>query len=179
MVLDETTGEGRLFQTGIVAGKKKNFSRHHYKQIVFSSVIPVMQMPEYALGWVPGSLCLYQETLFLVSVSCKRWLRRTTPCGTPGMPLKFVKHFADATGVPPWPTGPPSYTYLHFLHNRSLSFIIGMPNAILKLKSNQCFVCNFLSMPRCHCQIAPKKTQSVSCLACKFLKYIDPNQDCM
>ena len=82
MVLDRTTEEGRLFQTGIVLGKR-NFSGHHYRQMVLCIVIHVM--PEYALDWVPGSgICLYQETLYRC-VSCRRRLRRTAPCETPGM----------------------------------------------------------------------------------------------
>ena len=66
MVLDETTKEGRLFQIGIVLGKKEFFRA---SQMVLCIVIHVM--PEYALGWVPGSgICLYQETLYRsVSVS--------------------------------------------------------------------------------------------------------------
>ena len=85
-------------------------------------------------------------------------------------PLKLVKHITDATGVPPSPAGPPGCSPLHLLHLSSLSFIIGMPNrsCILKLRSNQCFVCNFFRMPRCQCQIALKKAQSLSCLACNF-----------
>ena len=74
MVLDETTEEGRLFQTGIVLGKM-SFSGHHYMQIVLYIVIHAM--PEFALGWVPGSgICLYQETLYR-----RRRLRRTALCG--------------------------------------------------------------------------------------------------
>ena len=47
--------------------------------------IVIHVMPEYALDWVPGSgICLYQETLYR-SVSCRRRLRRTAPCETPGM----------------------------------------------------------------------------------------------
>ena len=52
MVLDETTEEGRLFQTEIVLGKM-SFSGHHYRQIVLYTVIHAM--PEFSLGWVPGS----------------------------------------------------------------------------------------------------------------------------
>ena len=65
----------------------------------------------------------------------------------------------NATGVPPSPAGPPGCSLLHLLQLSSLSFIIGMPNrsCILKLRTNQYFVCNFFCMPRCQCQIAPKK----------------------
>ena len=40
---------------------------------------------------------------------------------------------------------------LHLLHLCNLSFPIGMPNrsCILELRASQCFVCNFLSVPRC------------------------------
>ena len=61
MVLDETTEEGRLFHIVIVLGKN-NFSEHHYKQDTY----------------------LYQETLYR-SGSCRRRLRKTAPCGSPGM----------------------------------------------------------------------------------------------
>ena len=90
--------------------------------------------------------------------------------GLQGWPLKLVKHITDATGVPSSPAGPPGCSPLHLLHLSSLNFIIGMPNrsCILKLRTNQCFVCNFFSMPRCQCQIVPKKAQSLSCLACNF-----------
>ena len=56
MVLDRTTEEGRLFQTGIVLGKR-NFSGHHYRQMVLCIVIHVM--PEYALDWVPGQVFVF------------------------------------------------------------------------------------------------------------------------
>ena len=125
---------------------------------------------------MPGSgICLYQETLYR-SVSCRRKLRRTAPCGTPGMATQVRLAFTDATGVPPSPAGPPGSSPLHLLHLLSLSFMIGMPNrsCILKLRPNQCFVCNFLSIPWCQCQIAPKKTQSLSCLACNFRNMLTP-----
>ena len=160
MVLDETTEEGRLFQTGIVLGKM-SFSGHHYRQIVLYSVIHAM--PEFALGWVPG-----QVFVFIKRHCTGVYL----PAGLQGWPLKLVKHITDATGVPPSPAGPPGCSLLHLLHlNNSQSFIIGMPNrsCILKLRTNQCFVCNFFSMPRCRCQIAPKKAQRLSCLACNML----------
>ena len=67
----------RLFQTGIVLGKM-SFSGHHCRQIVLYTVIHAV--PEFALGWVPGSgICLYQESLYR-SVSCRRKLRRTALC---------------------------------------------------------------------------------------------------
>ena len=165
MVLDETTEEGRLFQTEIVLGKM-SFSghhyRHHYRQIVLYTVIHAM--PEFALGWVPGSgICLYQETLYR-SVSCRRRLRRTALCGTAGMATQARQAYHRR------------YCLLHLLHLLSLSFMIGMPNrgCILKLRMNQCFVCNFFCMPRCQCQIAPKKAQSLSCLACNFRNMLTP-----
>ena len=41
-----------------------SFSGHHYRQIGLYTVIHAM--PEFALGWVPGSgICLYQETVVL------------------------------------------------------------------------------------------------------------------
>ena len=55
---------------------------------------------------------------------------------------------------------------------------IGMPNGscILELRANQCLVCNFLCMPRCKCQIAPKKTQSLSCFRRNFSNMLTPFQ---
>ena len=81
---------------------------------------------------------------------------------------------------------PPGCCLLHFLHLFCLSFIMGMPNrsCILKLRTNQCFlllysqqsiadyyweaVCNVLCVPRCKSQIAPKKTQCLSCFTRNF-----------
>ena len=117
MVLDRTTEEGRLFQTGIV----RNFSGHHYRQMVLCIVIHVM--PEYALDWVPGSgICLYQETLYR-SVSCRRRLRRTAPCETPGMAtqvrLAFHRRYwcssiaCRSTGQQSSAPSPPSQSEFH------------------------------------------------------------------
>ena len=117
-------------------------------------------MPLFFLSLEPGSdTYLYQETLYR-SESCRRRLRKTAPCGSPGMATQVVKHIADATGVPPSPAGPPGSCPLHLLHLSNLRFMIGMPNrcCILELRANQCFVCNFLSVPRCKSQIAPKKS---------------------
>ena len=116
-------------------------------------------MPLFFLSLEPGSdTYLYQETLYR-SESCRRRLR-LLPAGLQGWPLKFVTHIADATGVPTSPAGPPDSCPLHRLHLSNLRFMIGMPNrcCILELRANQCFVCNFLSVPRRKGQIAPKKT---------------------
>ena len=87
--------------------------------------------------------------------------------GPQGWPLKFVKHTIDATSVPPSTAGPHGSCPLHLLHLSNLSIMIGMPNrcCILELRANQCFVCKFLSMPRCKGQFAPKKTHCPSCLS--------------
>ena len=79
--------------------------------------------------------------------------------GLQGWSLKFVRHVADATGVSRSPTGPPGSCPLHLLHMSNLSFVIGVPNmcCIPELKLNQSFACNFLRVPRCKGQIAPKK----------------------
>ena len=82
MVLDENTEEGRLFHIGIVLGKK-NFSVHHYKQNTQCTVIRVMSV--FFLSLEPGSdTYLYQETLYR-NESCRRRLRKTALCGSPGM----------------------------------------------------------------------------------------------
>ena len=130
-------------------------------------------MPLFFADLVPGSgTYLYQETLYR-SESCKRRLRRTAPCG---WPLKLVQHIADANCVPPSPAGPPSSCPLHLLYLLNLKFVIGIPNrcCILELRSNQCFVCNFLCMLRCQSQIAPKKTHCLSCLARNFRNMLTP-----
>ena len=59
-----------------------------------------------------------------------------------------------------------------------LSLIIGMPNrsCILELRANQCLVCNFLRMPRCKCQIAPKKPEILSCFRRNFRNMLTPFQ---
>ena len=118
-------------------------------------------MPEYPLCLVPGSgICLYQETLYQ-SVSCRR---RLTPGMATQVHLAYHRRYRC------------SFSPLHLLHLSSLSIIIGMPNrsCILKLRMDQCFLCNFLSMPRCQCRIARKKTQSLSCLACNFGNMLIP-----
>ena len=113
------------------------------------------EMPWYFLSWVLGSdIYLYQDTPYQ-SESCKKKLRRTSPFCPPGMATRFVQHIVDATPVPPSPAGPPVCGLLHFLHLFCRSFIIGIPNrsCILEHRTNQCFVCNFLCMPRCKSQI--------------------------
>ena len=47
---------------------------------------------------------------------------------------------------------------------------------MLELRANQCLVCNFLRMLRCKRQIAPKKTQSLSCLSRNFRNMLTPFQ---
>ena len=58
--------------------------------------------------------------------------------------------YAEATCISPSPAGPPSSCPLHLPHLLSLSFVIGMPNncCIRQLRADQCFVCNFLRLPR-------------------------------
>ena len=128
------------------------------------------EMLWYFLSWVPGSdIYLYQETLYR-SESCKRKLRKTSPCGPPGMATLVRPTYRrrySCYAIACWSTwllssalSPPF----------CLSFIIGMPNrsCILKLRTNQCFVCNFLCVPRSKSQIAPKKTQYLSCFTRNF-----------
>ena len=82
-------------------------------------------------------------------------LRMTAPTDLQGWPLKFVQHTTDATCISPSPEGPPCSCPLHFPHLLSLIFVIGIPNRCCIL---QCLICNFLRLPRCEVQIAPKKT---------------------
>ena len=128
-------------------------------------------MPWYFSSWVLGSdIYLYQETLYR-SESCKRKLRRTLTCGPSGMATRArltyrQRYFCYAIACrSTWLLS--SALSPSFLHIFCLSFIIGMPNrsCILKLRTNQCFVCNFLCVPRCKSQIAPKKAQCLSCFA--------------
>ena len=82
MAPDRTTEEGRPPQTGTAPGKKEP-PGHHHRQMVPRTATHAT--PEYAPDWAPGSgTCLHQETLYR-SVSCRRRLRRTAPCETPGM----------------------------------------------------------------------------------------------
>ena len=124
------------------------------------------EMPWY---WVLGSdIHLYQETLYR-SESCKRKLRKTSPCGPPGMATRVRPTYRT--------------TLLLLCHRLQVHLaavfctfstffvsVIGMRNrsCILKLRTNQCFVCNFLCVPRCKSQIAPKKTQCLSCFTRNF-----------
>ena len=109
---------------------------------------------------------LYQETLYR-SESCRRRFRKTATCGSPGMATQVRQacrgcylHFSIAcrsiwklSSVP----SPPVQTEFHDMDaNRC---------CILELRSNQWFVCNFLSVPRCKGQIGPKKTKCLSCLS--------------
>ena len=101
---------------------------------------------------------------------------RLLPTNLQGWPLKFVQHIADTTCIPPSPAVPSGSCPLHLLNLCYLSVMIGMPNrsCILELRSHQCFVCNFLSVPRCQCQVAPKKTLCLSCFARDFRNMLTP-----
>ena len=123
-----------------------------------------------------SGMFLYQETLCR-GVSCRRRLRWTAPCGTPGITTQLSSSSISPTLlVFPYLLQVYLAAVLCTFSTLAVSFIIGMQNrsCILKLRSNQCFVCNFFSMHRCHCQITPKKTQSVSCLACNFRNMLTP-----
>ena len=127
-------------------------------------------MPLFLLSFEPGSdTYIYLETLYR-SESCKRRLRKTAPCGSPGMATQVRQAYRRRYWCFPSPAGPPGSCPLHLLHLSNLSFMIWMPNrcCILELRANQCFVCNFISVPRCKGQIAPKKTQCLSCLSRNF-----------
>ena len=96
---------------------------------------------------------LCQETLYR-SESCKTKLRNTAACGPPGMSTQDHqacrrRYWCFSTAIRP----PPSCCPLHFLHIFCLSVIIGMPNrsCIRELRTNQCFVCNFLFSAKAQC----------------------------
>ena len=124
-------------------------------------------MPLFFLSLEPGSdTYLYQETLYR-SESCRRRLRKTAPCGSPGMATQGRQAYrrrywcSSIYCRSTWQlSSAPSPPY-------NLRFMIGMPNrcCIFELRANQCFLCNFLSVPRCKGQIAPKKTHCLSCLS--------------
>ena len=124
-------------------------------------------MPLFFLNLKPESdTYLCQETLTGMNL-VEEGLGRLLPAGLQGWPLKFVKHVADATGVSPSPADPPGSCSLYLLQLSNLSLMIEMPNrcCILELWANQCFVFNFLSVPRCKGEIAPMKTQCLICLS--------------
>ena len=127
-------------------------------------------MPLFFLSLEPGSdTYLYQERLYR-SESCRKRLRKTAPCGSPGMATQVRQACRrrywcfSISCMSTWQLS--SVPSLYLLHLSNLSFMIGMPNmcCILELRTNQCFVCNFLSELRCKGQIAPKKTNCLSCL---------------
>ena len=99
-------------------------------------------MSWYFLSWVLGSdIYLYQETLYR-SESCKRKLRKTSPCCPPGMATRVRPTYRQrcscyaiacrSTWLLSSALSPPFF----------LSFIKGMPNrsCILKLRTNQFFM---------------------------------------
>ena len=124
-------------------------------------------MPLFFLSLEPGSdTYLYQETLYW-SESCRRRLRRTAPCGSLGMVTQDRQAFRRRYWCSSISCRSTGSCPLHLLNLSNLRFmIIGMPNrlCILELRANQCFVCNFLSVPMCKGQIAPKKTHCLYCL---------------
>ena len=126
----------------------------------------IHEMPLFFLSLEPGSgTYLYQETLYR-SESCRRRLRRTAPCGSPGMttPARPACHRCYLCSQSP--AGLHDSCPLHLLHLSYLNFVICMPNRCCtpEMKSNQWFVYNFLSVHRCKGQTAPKKIHCLSCL---------------
>ena len=126
--------------------------------------------------WCRGQVLIFIKRYCTGVNLVKEGLGGLLPAGLQGWPLKLVQHIADATCVPPSPAGPPSSCPLHLLYLLNLKFVIGIPYrcCILELRSNQCFVCNFLCMLRCQSQIAPKKTHCLSCLARNFRNMLTP-----
>ena len=82
------------------------------------------------------------------------------PTGLKGRSFKLIKHFADTTRVLPSPAG---RCPLNFLNLINLKFRVKAPNrsCILLFRSNQSFVCNFLSTPKS--QVPAKETKCLSC----------------
>ena len=98
-------------------------------------------MPLFFLSLEPGSdTYLYQETLYR-SESCRRRLRKTAPCGSPGMATQGRQAYrrrywcSSIYCRSTWQlSSAPSPPY-------NLRFMIGMPNrcCIFELRPNQCF----------------------------------------
>ena len=122
----------------------------------------------------PGTSNVWSRGQILIFV--KRHCTGVNLTGLQGWSLKFVQHIADTTSIYPSPAGPSGSCPRHLLHLCYLSVMIGMPNRswILELRSNQCFVCNFLSVPRCQCQGAPKKSHCLSCFTRNFRNMLTP-----
>ena len=156
-VLDETTEEGRLFQTGIVLGKNEFFRASICK---VSGVLKFVRCPGSSV-WSRGQVLIFAKRHCTGVNLVEEGQGRRLPTGLQGWPLKFVQHIADTTCtcISPSPAGPSGSCTLHLLHQCYLSVMIGMPNrsCILELRSNQCLVCNFLSVPRCQCQVVRRK----------------------
>ena len=108
----------------------------------------------------------YQKTLYR-SESYRRRLRKTAPCGSPGMATQVRQAYrrrywcSSISRRSTWQlSSAPSPPVQSKFHDRDVNRC-----CILELRANQCFVCNFLSVPRCKGQIVPKKTQCLSCLS--------------
>ena len=130
----------------------------------------------YVLSWVLGS-DIYQETLYR-SGPCRRKLRRTSPCGPPGMATRVRPTYRRRYSCPAIACRSTWLLFSALSPPFCLSFIIGMPNrsCILELRTNQFIVCNFLCLPRCKSQIAPKETQCLSCFARNFRSMLNSFQ---
>ena len=121
---------------------------------------------------VPDQIFFFVKRHCTVVNLVEKSLRRLQPAILQGWPPKFAKHVVDTTGVSSSPEGPSGC----FLHSFCLSCIIRMSNrsCLIKLETNQCLVCSCLSMPRCHCQIRPKKAQTIFLCQRRFVaeKYV-------
>ena len=125
-----------------------------------------------------SDIYLYQETLYR-SESCKRKLRKTSPCGPPGMATRVRPTYRQRYSCyaiacrSTWLLSSALFpTFLSQFHYRDAK----CRSCILKLRKNQFFVCNFLCVPKCKSQIAPKKTQCLSCFTRNFLNMLTPFQ---
>ena len=143
-----TTVGGRLFQWGIVLGKK-------IPQGITISLEPAILW----VVWWPGRSCTLRPGQVLVFINrhnptmnlVEEKQRGLIPPGLQSWPLQLIEHLANTTSVAPPPAGLAGCRPLYLLHLLNLSFTIRAPNecCILPFRVYKSFVCNLLSTPRC------------------------------
>ena len=152
-----TTDGARLFQWGIVLGKK-------ILQDITISLGPAILW----VVWWPGRSCALRRSQVLVFNNrhsptmnlVEEKQRGLIPLGLQSWPLQLIEHFSNTTSVAPPPAGPAGCRPLYLIHLLNLSFTTRAPNegCILQFRAYQSFVCNLLSTPRCESQVPSKET---------------------
>ena len=120
-----TTAGARLFQWGIVLGKKRIL------QGITISLGPTILW----VVWWPVRSCTLRRLQGQVLVFINRHSptmnlvgakqRGLIPPGLKSWPLQLIEHFSDTTSVAPPPAGPVGCRPLYLLHLLNLSFTIG------------------------------------------------------